>query len=240
LAQALLSDPIPSVRQAAVRSLAQIGGREATQAVRDFLQSAYLQQCDLTACGGLALETLKALANLGEAQLALALTQATLSALRDSLPFLFIFAERDLTQTLSTVGQVAPELFGLLLADPSPFVRALGIAALSQVRGSDAREILLRYVSPEENPIVRRVALEGLSQWAFPDDIDLFAPCVTDRDPRTRAAAFSMIARVGDYRALVPLRTALRSENVSIRSDAAGAALACTIRLVRSSVPQTP
>lgn len=240
LSQALQNDTSPAVRQAAIRSLAQIGGQEASHAVLNFLKGTYLQQCDPTACGSLALETIRALASLGEAQLALALTQATVSALRDALPFLFVFAERDLVHTLSLVGSVAPELFVLLLKDLSPFVRALGISSLAQVRGGEAREILLQYITPQENPIVRRAALEGLSLWAFSDDIELCAPFVTDRDPRTRAAVLAMIARVGDARASVLLRAALRSESIAIRSDAAGASLAFAIRLTRSSIPQTP
>ncbi len=239
LAQALLTDSVPTVRQASLRALRQIKGREATQAVLAFLASNYLQQCDPNSCGSLALETLKALAELGQAQLALQVTRATLDALREALPFLFVFAESDLVQTLSIVGRAAPELFDLLLRDPSPFVRALGVAAFSAVYQAEARVVLLRYVL-DENILVRRAALEGLSLWATPDDTKLFAPFVTDSDPRTRVAALSALARVGDGQALEPLRRALRSESLSVRLDAAGAALAFAIRWLKTPQPRIP
>jgi HEAT repeat protein len=240
LAQALLTDPVPAVRQAALRALSQIGGPTATQAVLALLQSSYLQQCDPTACGGLALEMLQALAELGQAQLALQVTQATLAALRDVLPFLFIFAENDLVQTLSVVGRAAPQLFDLLLSDPSPFVRALGVASFANVYHAAARELLLKALS-DENPLVRRAALEGLAPWATPDDVQIFAPFGTDRDPRSRVAALFALARAGDARALEPLRVALRSESLSVRLDAAGAALAFTVRWAsRASSPSLP
>lgn len=239
LARALLNDSEPTVRQAALRALRQIKGREATQAVLTFLASNYLQQCDPSSCGSLALETLKALAELGQAQLALQVTQATLAALREALPFLFIFAESDLVQTLSIVGRVAPELFDIVLKDPSPFVRALGVAAFSVVYQDESRATLLKYIS-DENTLVRRAALEGLALWATPDDTDLFAQFVSDRDPRTRVAALSALARVGDVQALEPLRHALRSETASVRLDGAGAALAFAIRWLKASHSSIP
>ncbi len=240
LAQALLNDSVPAVRQAALRALRQIGGPMATQAVLTFLESRYLEQCDPTACGGLALEMLRALAELGQAQLALQVTQATLAALRDALPFLFIFAESDLVQTLSVVGRAAPQLFDLLLGDPSPFVRALGVASFASVYRAEAREFLLQALR-DENSLVRRAALEGLAPWATPDDTEIFAPFVTDRDPRSRIAALFALARAGDGRALEPLRSALRSESLSVRLDAAGAALAFAVRWsLKASSPSLP
>ncbi|MCS6902656.1 MAG: HEAT repeat domain-containing protein [Candidatus Bipolaricaulota bacterium] len=239
LAQALLTDPGPTVRQAALRGLAQTRSAEATQAVFAFLQSGYLQGCDPSACGSLALETLRALATLGQAQLALQVAQATLNALREALPFLFVFAELDLVRTLSAVGRVAPELFDALVRDQSPFVRALGVAAYASVYQAEARATLLRYVS-DENTLVRRAALEGLAPWATSDDTELFARFVTNSDPRTRVAALSALARAGDARALVPLRQALNAQSSSVRLDAAGAALAFAIRWSKtpsSSVP---
>lgn len=239
LAKALLTDPVPAVRQAALRGLAQIQSTEATQAVLAFLQSGYLQSCDPTLCGPLALEVLRALATLGQAQLALQVTQATLSALRDALPLLYVFAEADLVRTLSTVGRVAPELFDIVLRDSSPFVWALGIAAYAVVYNAEARELLIQHIS-DENALVRRAAIEGLAPWATIDDVELLAPFITDRDPRTRAAALSVFARVGDARALKPLRQALSAENPAVRLDAAGAALAFAIRWSKTPQPSAP
>ncbi|MCS7275081.1 MAG: HEAT repeat domain-containing protein [Candidatus Bipolaricaulota bacterium] len=239
LAQALLADPTPTVRQAALRGLAQTRSAEATQAVLAFLGSGYLQGCDPSACGSLALETLRALAALGQASLALQVAQATLNALREALPVLFVFAELDLVRTLSAVGRVAPELFDALVRDQSPFVRALGVAAYASVYQAEARATLLRYVS-DENTLVRRAALEGLAPWATSDDTELFARFVTNSDPRTRGAALSALARVGDARALVPLRQALSAQSSSVRLDAAGAALAFAIRWSKISLPLPP
>lgn len=239
LAQALLSDPVPAVRQAALRALRQIKGTAATHAVLAFLESKYLQECDPISCGGLALETLKALAELGQGQIALQVAQAMVAALRDVLPLLFIFAEGELVQTFSIVGRRAPELFDVLLRDQSPFVRALGIAAYASVYQSEARELLLRNLS-DENALVRRAALEGLSLWATPDDTKVFVLFVTDGDPRTRLAALTALARVGDGQALEPLRRTLRAENPAVRLDGAGAALAFAIRWGRTSSPSVP
>ncbi len=231
LAQALQTDAEPSVRQAAMGSLAQLGGSEATQAVLTFVNSGFLQSCDPSACSGLGLETLVALAQLGQGPLALHLLQLTLDALGDALPFLFIFAEAELVRVVSEVGRTAPYVFGMLLNNASPFAQALGLEALSNVQGSASRATLLRFVGPDKDGLVRRVALEGLSRWSVPDDVTIFAPELTNRDPRTREAALSALARVGDARALAPLQQALGSEAVSIRLDASGAALAFAKRI---------
>ena len=232
LIDALQSDPAPTVRQAAIGGLAQIGGSEATDAVLTFLQSGYLQSCDPNACGGLALETLAALAQLGQGPLALQTLEDALARLGDALPFLYTFAEQQLVQVVSAVGRVAPQAFNILLNNDSPFAQALGLEALSNVQGTAARATLLRYVSPGIDALVRRVALEGLSRWATLGDLPLFVPFVTDRDPRTREAALSALARVGDVQALSPLRSTLGSPTVAIRLDAAGASLAYANRMV--------
>lgn len=232
LAQTLQSDPSPAVRQAALQGLARLGGPEATQTVLSFFNSGFLQSCDPSTCSGLALETLVALAQLGQGPLALQLLKATLDALGDALPFLFIFAEGDLVRVISEVGRVEPDVFSLLLINASPFAQALGLEALSNVQGSASRVTLLRFVGPDENGLVRRAALEGLAKWAVPDDVTIFAPELTNRDPRTGEAALAALARVGDARAFAPLHQALSSEAVSIRLDAAGAALAFAKRIV--------
>jgi HEAT repeat protein len=200
--------------------------------VLSFVNSGFLQRCDPSACGGLALETPVALAQLDQGPLALQLLEAALDALRDVLPFFFAFAERDLVRALSEVWRIAPDAFDLLLSDASPFVQALGLAALSNVQGRASRETLLRHIGPDEHVLVRRLALEGLSQWAIPDDVIIFAQVLTNPDRRTRAAAFSALARVGDGRALGPLREALGAEKLAIQLEAAGASLVFANRIV--------
>jgi HEAT repeat protein len=225
LREALLTDSSPSVRQAALSGLMQLGGEEARRAVVTFLNSGYLQVCDPGLCGNLALETLVALARLGQGPLALQLLTETLTAVRDLLPLFYAFAEKELVRVLTEVGRVAPPMFDRLLHDESPFVQALGLSALANVQGRAARQTLLGYVSPEEIVVVRRAAFEGLSQWAGSSDVPLLASEITNRDRRTRIAALAALARVGDLRALQPLEEALGIETASIRLDAAGAAL---------------
>jgi HEAT repeat protein len=221
------------IRQAAMEVLAQLGGPQATDAVLTFLRSGFLQSCDPSACGGLALETLDALAQLGQGPLALQSLEDALANLGDALPFLYIFAEQQLVQVISAVGQIAPQVFDLLLANGSPFAQALGLEALAGIEGAASIQTLLRYVGPDVDAIVRRVALEGLARWPTLAEMPLLAQFVTDRDPRTRRAALSALARVGDIQALAPLRTALDSDIVSIRLDGAGASLAYANRMVQ-------
>lgn len=231
LTQALLSDENPSVRQAALRGLAYIGGSEATQAVLSFLGSGFLLTCEPSVCSGLALETLVALAKLDQGALAVQLLERTLDAVRDVLPLFFAFAEQALVNVVTQVGRVAPQVFDLLLQDESTYVQALGLTALANVQGRASREALLCCLDPDESVIVRRAVLEGLSKWATSDDLAILILEITNRDRRSRVAALSALARVGDARALQPLSDALNSEILVIRLDVAGAALRFSHRM---------
>jgi HEAT repeat protein len=231
LAASLQNDRSPLVRQAAQYALANIGGSEAARAVLVFLDSGFLQGCEPSACNTLALETLIALVRLGQGAVALQLMTATLASLRDMLPFFFIFAESNLVRAVSEVGRAQPEMFSLLLKDLSPFVRALGIASLSRVQGCLAREQFLIYITPTEDSFVRRAALEGFSPCAGPEDILIVAPYLGDRDRRVRAASLAVLAQRGDARALALLRGAIGAQSVSVKLDAAGAALAYVARI---------
>lgn len=247
LAQSLQTDASPSVRQAALQSLATLGGPEATRSVLAFISSGYLQNCDPNACSNLALDTLVALAKLGQGALAVLLVSATLNSVRDSLPFLFLFAESNLVRALSEVGRVQPELFNSLLNDSSPFVRALGVSSLSNVQSCLARDTFIHIITPKEDTFVRRAALEGLSPCAVYDDITLFVSYLTDRDRRVRVAGLSALAQHGDTRAVAPLRSAMNVESVATRIDAADASLTYAVRIMKlnallncSSARRTP
>lgn len=233
LAQSLQTDASPSVRQAALQSLTILGGPEATRSVLAFISSGYLQNCDPNACSNLALDTLVALAKLGQGALAVLLVSATLNSVRDSLPFLFLFAESNLVRALSEVGRVQPELFNLLLNNPSPFVKALAVSSLSNVQSCLARDTFIRFITPKEDAFVRRAGLEGLSPCATYNDVTLFALYLTDRDRRVRLAGFFALAQHGDARALAPMRSAMNAESVSTRTDAAGASLAYAGRIIK-------
>ena len=247
LGQALQTDTAPTVRQAALQSLATLGGPEATRSVLAFISSGYLQKCDPNACSNLALDTLIALAKLGQGTLAAQLVSATLNSVRDSLPFLFLFSESNLVRALSEVSRVQPELFNLLLNDPSPFVKALAVSSLSSVQSCLARDTFIRFITPKEDTFVRRAALEGLSPCATYDDITLFSQFLTDRDRRVRLAGLFALAQHGDARALIPMRSAMNAESVSARTDAAGVSLMYAGRIVKlnallncSSARRTP
>ncbi len=232
LSQSLQSDRSPLVRHAALQALTRVGGPQATQAVLNFLQSGYLQNCDPNLCSSLALEILVTLAKLGQGALALQLLSTTLGAVRDSLPFLFLFAEQSLVRTLNEIGRVQPEMYRLLLNDQSPFVRALALSSLSNTQGCFARDRFAQSVSANDS-FVRRAALEGFSICASLEDLALFAPVINDRDRRVRAAGNFVLSQRGDVRALAPLHGAMRSENIAVRLDAAGAALAYAKRINR-------
>ncbi len=232
LTRALEGDPSPAARQAALRGLKAIGGEQAAQAIVDFADSDYLASCDPQACSGLALELLGALAGLGRGELALALLTQALDALEAAIPFVYAFAEGQLVRAAAEVGRAAPATFDLLIGDDNAFVQAVGLAALAQVRGPHARTTLVRFVDPEGNRLLRRVALEGLAPHATPDDVDLFAPWLTDRDRRTRGAAYDALARAGDGRALAPLRAALGHASLAVRLQATEAAFAYANRML--------
>lgn len=232
LAQALEIDPAPTVRQAALGELTRVGGAEATQAVLSFLDSGYLQTCEPSACSSVALETLVALAKLGQGAMAVQLLESTLAAVRDVLPLFFAFAEQALVNVVIEVGRAAPQVFQMLLHDESPYVQALGLAALANLQGRASRETLLRFLEPDGVVIVRRAALEGLSKWAIRDDLSILIPEIINRDRRSRIAALSALTRLGDARLVQPLNAALASDSVAIRLDAAGAALVWAQRMM--------
>jgi HEAT repeat protein len=232
LSQSLQTDPSPSVRQATLVALASIGGPQAVQAVLTFLQNGYLQNCDPSSCSSLALETPVALARLGQGVLAVQLLNATLGAVREALPFLFLFAEPSLVRTLAEVGQAQPSIFNLLLHDESAFVQALALSALSGAQGCFARDTFTHFIKANDH-FVRRAALEGLSLCASYDEFLLFAPAILDRDRRVRAAGNFVLSQRSDARALAPLHVALSAESVSVRLDAAGASLAYASRIAR-------
>jgi len=240
LAAVLDGAPEPNLRQAALEALAAVGGKRAGAAVLTFVSSGFLSQCDPAVCGNLALSALAALAKLGEADVALQLFNAALDALKPALPFVFAFAEQNLVDVVVALATVAPRVLDVLLGDPNPFVAALGLAALPRVRGQAARSTLLRFVDPDENRLLRRMAFEGLSPLAVAADTPLFAQALFDRDRRTRAAAFEAIARVGDARAVAPLFTALTSEDLSLRLQAVAAAIAYGNRVLTRVEPTAP
>jgi HEAT repeat protein len=230
LAQSLQSDRSPLVRQAALQALARAGGPQATQAVLAFLQSNYLQNCDPTLCSSLALEILVTLAKLGQGALALQLLNATLGAVRDSLPFLFLFAESSLVRTLNEVGRVQPPMYSILLNDPSSFVKALALSSLANTQSCLAQATFGQFLGAADS-FVRRAALEGYSICANAEEIGLFAQAISDRDRRVRAAGHFVLAQRGDARSVIPLQSAMRSESIAVRLDAAGAALAYSQRM---------
>lgn len=240
LAAVLDGAPEPDLRQAALEALAAVGGKRAGAAVLTFVSSGFLSQCDPAVCGNLALSALAALVKLGEADVALQLFNAAFDALKPALPFVFAFAEQNLVDVAVALATVAPRVLDVLLGDPNPFVAALGLAALPRVRGQAARSTLLRFVDPDQNRLLRRMAFEGLSPLAVAADTPLFAQALFDRDRRTRAAAFEAIARVGDARAVAPLFTALTSDELSLRLQAVAAAIAYGNRVLAAGEPTAP
>ncbi len=231
LATALNTDPSNFVREEAIAGLAAIGGEEASAAVIDFVNSGYFSECDPLACSNLALRTLSSLAELRQGKLAVSLLALSMQQLRDALPLLFAFVEEELIRVATRIGEVAPEVFDLLIPDESPYVQSLGLAALANIEGQNARETLLGFITPETNVLVRRAALEGLAPWAVSEDVLLFAEWTEDRDRRSRQAAFDALVKGLDKRSLLPIRDALSAERFSNRLQAARAAFAFAARL---------
>ena len=228
----LNSDPIPDVRAAAVKSLTAIGGDAAKTAVVDFLSSDYLPTCDPLACANVALEAMLALASFGEGELAVQLLEGSLDSLILFLPFVFAFQEAELVNVTTEIGKVAPEVFDLLLDSTSPHVQFLGITGFANVFGRNARTLLISYITPEQNRLARRAALEALSKQAIADDIVIFQEWLFDGDRRSRLASFTALADVGDKRALPVLTDALRTaEGLSNRLQAVEAGFAFATRI---------
>jgi HEAT repeat protein len=231
LITAMNSDSSPTVRAAAISSLVQIGGDDAESAILAFVKSGYFAQCDPAACSNLALGTLSALAELGEGKLAVQLLQSSIEQLRDFLPLLFAFVEPDLIRVTTKIAGTAPEVLDLLLSDKSPYLQNLGIVAMTAVEGRAAREKILPYISADQNVLVRRAALESLSQIAVSDDVDLFSNWLLDKDRRSSLAAYSALSRVGDARALTPLLNSLFSTRFNTLLQALNAAFAYANRI---------
>lgn len=221
----LESDPHPAVRQAAVEALVGLGGQAATQALVAFATGPYLAACDPQACSTLALALMAGLARLDQGELALQLLQTAINSLVDALPFVFAFAEPLLISTAVEVGRAVPSLFEVLLANDNAFVQAIALGALPAVQGESARGVLLKFAAPEQNRLLRRMALEGLASLVTAADLNLFLGELQNRDRRTRAAAFAAIVRVGDVRAIQPLLDALASDSLAIRFQAVEAAI---------------
>ena len=227
----LNSDPVAEVRATAIKSITAIGGDAAKQVIIDFFGSDYLVTCDPLVCANVALEAMFALAFFGEGELAVQLLQGSLDQLTLFLPFVFAFQEPELVRVTTEIGKVAPEVFDLLLANESPFVQNLGITAFANVFGRNARTLLISYITPEQNRLARRAALEALQLQAFADDIVIFEEWLFDRDRRSRLASFTALSDVGDDRALPVLLDALSSTDFSTSLQASEAAFAFATRI---------
>jgi HEAT repeat protein len=129
------------------------------------------------------------------------------------------------------IAATAPEVLDLLLSDESPYLQNLGIVAMTAVEGRAAREKILPYISPDQNVLVRRAALESLSQIAVADDVDLFSNWLLDKDRRSSLAAYSALSRVGDARALTPLLNSLFATRFNTLLQALNAAFAYANRI---------
>jgi len=220
------NDPIPDVRAEAVRSILAIGTDEARQAIVDFFTTDFLPTCDPFACATLALEAMYALAQFDEGDLAFQLLESSLAQLEAFLPFVFAFQEADLVRVTTEVARVNPAVFDLLLPSENPYVQNLGIAAFAAVYGRDARDFLIAQITPDNNRLARRAALEGLLKIAVADDVEIFSEWVLDGDRRSRLASFTALAQVGDVRAFDVIRDPLFVDDMSIQLQAADAAFA--------------
>ena len=237
LIDALNVDPDPNVRQAAVSSLALMDDPDAGEAVRTFALGNYLTTCDPQACSGLALATLSALAKLGQGDLAVSLLENSLAALEDVLPFVFAFAEEQLIEVAVQVAQAAPQVLDVLLGSDNAFVQAIGLATLAQVKGEFARATLLPFTAPDAHRLLRRMAFEGLAPWARPEDFSSFNDELTNRDRRTRAAAFSALMRIGGAQTAASFSAALASPDLATSLQAVEAAFQFGNRILASKQP---
>jgi HEAT repeat protein len=227
---ALNNDASPTVRTSTMIGLAFIGGPAAAEAIIAFANGGFLVECE-AACALLALETISALAQVGEGDMAVEMLSGSLDALAQFIAFFFAFNEADLVRVATQLGLVSPQVFDLLLNYDNPFIRGVGVAALSNVKGRNGRESLLPFINADENRVVRRMALEGLALWATADDVDLFTEWTIDRDRRSRGAAFDALANAGDERALTPIMDALRATSFSNRMQATEGAFAYANRI---------
>jgi len=207
---------------------------DAGDAVRTFALGNYLTTCDPQACSGLALATLSALAKLGQGDLAVSLLENSLAALEDVLPFVFAFAEEQLIEVAVQVAQAAPQVLDVLLGSDNAFVQAIGLATLAQVKGEFARATLLPFTAPDAHRLLRRMAFEGLAPWARPEDFSSFNDELTNRDRRTRAAAFSALMRIGGAQTAASFSAALASPDLATSLQAVEAAFQFGNRILAS------
>lgn len=93
------------------------------------------------------------------------------------------------------------------LADPSPRVRRQAALALGRIGGREAGEAILRHIRSHPD-LVEEETLEALGDAAPPGAAEALAPFL--RDPRSplRRTAAKALGRLGDPKAVAPLREA--------------------------------
>jgi HEAT repeat protein len=103
--------------------------------------------------------------------------------------------------------QAAEQLIRLLdAADPQ--VRIAAAQTLGRIRAPAARPRLQEVAFDDEEPGVRSWAIGALGEIGDRDDVDLLLPLLDDPSLRVRGATALALGRIGDPKALVPLRSA--------------------------------
>jgi HEAT repeat protein len=105
---------------------------------------------------------------------------------------------------LRTAKAVDPLL--RLLAASDPHVRASAATALGKIGSTDALPRLRELALNDEEPFVRSWAIGALGELRDPADVELVLPMLLDRSLRVRASAALALGRLGDPRAVEPLK----------------------------------
>jgi HEAT repeat protein len=105
------------------------------------------------------------------------------------------------------VVEAIDALFPLLdVADPH--ARAAAATALAQLGATQALPRLREMAAHDEESFVRSWAIGALGEIGDPTDVDLILPFLSDPSARVRGAAALALGRLGEVRALEPLRAA--------------------------------
>lgn len=232
LLEHLLTDPAPFVRLRIASSLGQFGGPEVTdrlvQALGDPAWWVRMRS----------VEALEQIGSGAEAPLLVALDDSDPEIrARAAVALERLGVPDNLVRMIETgegvpeaskilvkfAGAGARELFGELVQHRSPNVRAAAVTAIQRSGRTDLALELVKIASSDEEPALRRLALDTLRALRVRDALPAALAGLADLDPGVRVAATSLVGELGGPEVLAPLHARTLEPDAGVRAAAARA-----------------